>query len=125
MNKSLSEKDFDKLVQRTYKVCFRNSDTDFEKVLWRMSQGCRREALHILKSVAAAYNIHLTEELFDHVVAEANDGIEVEWDSWDWEDPVDDSFHKRRYEWKVHHDKEIDDYFAGIATRSLKEIVNS
>lgn len=120
----MTDDDFYKLVDKIYKISFPNGDVDFDKSLWRMSKGCREEAFYILQSVVAAYNIQLTDDLFDHAVAKANGGCEIEWLTEYLEVPIED-YPLYMYNKKCEKCKAINNYFAGDHTITLIDIINS
>lgn len=105
----MNDKEFYKLANQIIRVAFPNGESDFEKVLWRMSSGCRQEAFYILKLVCARYNICLTDDMFEYVVGEINGGIDVDWITWDWEEiPEGDSYAKHRRDQKIAKLEKID-----------------
>ncbi len=86
----MTDEEFDKLLKKCSRIVFPNGETDFSKVLWRLSKGNRQEAFYIVKLTLYGYHIELTDELFDMLCADINDGLDVEWLEWDWPEIIED-----------------------------------
>lgn len=64
----------------THKMLFQNGETDFTKVLWRMSSGSFSKAFNIAQQIVGfgwGYELSLID--FEISCAEITDGCEVEW----------------------------------------------
>lgn len=91
----MTDEEFDKLLKKCRRIVFPNGETDFSKVLWRLSKGVRQEAFYIVKLTLYGYHIELTDELFDMLCADMNDGLDVEWLEWDWPEIIEDKTDSR------------------------------
>lgn len=110
MYENLSQEEYGKLAQRCVRIVFPNGDTDFSKCLWRLCRGNRQQAFYVIKVTLWHYHIEIDDTLFDHICAEGADGFEIEWESYQWEEPTDD-IGKYRREKQIEELQEIDDFF--------------
>ena len=72
--------DEDVCVNKAVRMLFENGETDFSKVMWRMSSGSRSRAFDLAQRIMAfKYSLILDEITFDCACAEITGGCEVEW----------------------------------------------
>ena len=72
--------DEDVCVNKAVRMLFENGETDFSKVMWRMSSGSRLKAFNLAQRIMAfKYSLILDEITFDCACAEIIGGCEVEW----------------------------------------------
>ena len=63
------------------KMLFDSGETDFSKVMWRMSSGSRMRAFDLAQRIVGfSWGYELSIEDFDYACAEITGGFEVEWE---------------------------------------------
>jgi hypothetical protein len=74
----------DTIIRKIQHGIMGNDPVHLRKTLWRMANGDKTKAYHIIRETAPHYGIDpsaIEDFHIDCALAELNDGLEVEWDT--------------------------------------------